>query len=54
MSLRKVGLDYLPDDIKRPGKYDKIQGLVIPLDYVKADWLPKAVQDTADIRKAQA
>ena len=54
MSLREVGLDYLPDDIKRPGKDDKIQELVIPLDYVKADWLPKAVQDTADIRKAQA
>ena len=54
MSLREVGRDYLPDDIKRPGKDDKIQELVIPLDYVKADWLPKAVQDTADIRKAQA
>ncbi len=31
-----------------------VQELVIPLDYVKEDWLPKAVQDTADIRKAQA
>ena len=51
MSLREVGLDYLPDDIKRPGKDDKIQELVIPLDYVKADWLPEAVQDTANIRR---
>ena len=51
MSLREVGLDYLPDDIKRPGKEDKIQELVIPFDYVRADWLPRAVQDTADIRK---
>ena len=51
LSLREVGIDYLPDDIKRPGKEDKIQELVIPFDYVRADWLPRAVQDTADIRK---
>ena len=51
MSLREVGLDYLPKDIKRPGKEDKIQELVIPLDYAKAGWLPKAVRDTAEIRK---
>ena len=51
MSLREVGLDYLPKDIKRPTKEDKIQELVIPLDYANADWLPKAVQDTAAIRK---
>ena len=51
MSLREVGLDYLPDDIKRPGKEDKIQELDIPFDYVRAEWLTKAVQDTADIRK---
>ncbi|SDB62843.1 hypothetical protein SAMN02910263_03431 [Butyrivibrio sp. INlla16] len=51
MSLREVGLDYLPDDIKRPGKDNTIQELVIPLHYVKADWLPKAVQDTANIRR---
>ncbi len=51
MSLREVGLDYLPKDIKRPTKEDKIQELVIPLDYANAAWLPKAVQDTADIRK---
>ena len=54
MSLREVGLDYLPDDIKRPGKEDKIQELVIPFDYVRAEWLTKAVQDTADIRKTLA
>ena len=51
MSLREVGLDYLPKDIKRPTKEDIIQELVIPLDYAYADWLPKAVQDTAAIRK---
>ena len=51
MSLREVGLDYLPDDIKRPTPEDKIQELVIPLDYAKAEWLPKAVQDTAEIRR---
>ena len=51
MSLREVGLDYLPDDIKRPSKEDSIQELVIPFDYVNSDWLPRAVQDTADIRR---
>lgn len=51
MSLREVGLTYLPEDIKRPAKGDKIQELVIPFDYVNADWLAKAVQDTAVIRK---
>ena len=51
LSLREVGLDYLPDDIKRPRKEDKIQELVIPFDYVNAEWLPRAVRDTADIRK---
>ena len=51
LSLREVGLDYLPDDIKRPDKNDKIQELVIPLDYANAEWLTKAVKDTADIRK---
>ena len=53
LSLREVGLTYLPNDIKRPGKADKIQELVIPFDYVNADWLPRAVQDTADLRKNQ-
>ena len=51
LSLREVGLDYLPGDLKRPDKNDKIQELVIPLDYANAEWLPKAVQDTANIRK---
>ena len=51
MSLREVGLDYLPPDVKRPGPEDKIRELVIPLDYASADWLPRAVQDTADRRK---
>ena len=51
LSLREVGLTYLPIEIKRPNPEDKIQELVIPLDYVDAEWLSKAVQDTADIRK---
>lgn len=50
LSLREVGLEYLPEEIKRPGKEDKIRELTIPFDYVNADWLPRAVQDTADIR----
>ena len=51
LSLHEVGLNYLPDDIKRPNPDDSIQELVIPLDYVTSEWLPKAVQDTANIRK---
>ncbi len=51
LSLREVGLTYLPKEIKRPSPEDKIQELVIPLDYVDAEWLSKAVRDTADIRK---
>lgn len=51
MSLKEVGLDYLPDDINRPTPKDSIQELVIPFDCVNAEWLPKAVQDTANIRK---
>jgi len=53
LSLREVGLDYLPDDIKRPVSEDKMQELVIPLDYVNAEWLPREVQDTAVIRKQE-
>ena len=53
LSLREVGLDYLPDDIKRPGKQDNIRETVIPFDYVDAEWLPRAVQETADIRKGK-
>ena len=51
MSLREVGLDYLPEEIHRPTPEDNIQELVIPFDCVDAEWLPRAVQDTADIRK---
>ncbi len=51
LSLREVGLTYLPKEIKRPSPEDKIQELVIPLDYVDAKWLSKAVQDTEDNRK---
>ena len=54
LSLREVGLDYLPEDIKRPAKGDRIQELVIPLDYVNAEWLPRAVQDTAERRKKKS
>ena len=53
LSLREVGLSYLPDDIKRPAENDKKRGLVIPLDYANAVWLPRAIQDTADFRKKQ-
>ena len=53
LSLREVGLNYLSEDIKRPTPEDKIQELVIPFDYVDAEWLPNAVQDTANIRKRE-
>ncbi|MBR4394877.1 MAG: hypothetical protein IKT01_00575 [Eubacteriaceae bacterium] len=53
LSLREVGLGYLPDEIKRPDKHDRIQEIVIPFDYVDAEWLPKAVRDTANIRKGK-
>ena len=45
LSLREVGLDYLPERIKRPTKEDSIQELVISLDDVSSDWLPRAVED---------
>ncbi|MBP5311797.1 MAG: hypothetical protein J6112_03065 [Clostridia bacterium] len=51
LSLREVGLNYLPEDIKRPAPEDKIQELIIPFDYVTAEWLPRSVQDTANIRR---
>ena len=54
LSLREVGLTYLPSDIRRPSKDDRIQELVIPFDYVTADWLSRAVQDTADRRKRKS
>lgn len=52
-SLREVGLSYLPKDLKRPSSGDKIQEIVIPLDYYHCEWLRRAVQDTANLRKAQ-
>lgn len=48
-SLREVGLDYLPDGLKRPSPGDSIQEIVIPLDYSGCEWLPRAVQDTSRI-----
>ena len=51
LSLREVGLTFIPEEIKRLTPKDKIQELVIPFDYIGAEWLPKAVQDTADLRK---
>ena len=54
LSLREVGLDYLPEEIKRPDRHDKVQELVIPLDYANADWLSRAVQDTSDYRKGKS
>ena len=53
LSLREVGLDYIPPDIRRPAPGDRIQEYVVPLDYASAEWLPRAVQDTARLR-AQA
>ena len=52
-SLREVGLSYLPEDLKRPSPEDQIQEIVIPLDDCNCDWLPRAVQDTANMRKAK-
>ena len=51
-SLREVGLTYLPGDLKRPAPADQVQEIPIPLDYCQCHWLPRAVQDTADRRKA--
>ena len=50
LSLREVGLTYLPKELKRPLKTDRIQEIVIPFDYVDCDWLRNAIQDTADFR----
>ena len=50
-SLREVGLSYLPGDLKRSVPDDKIQEIVIPLHCSNCEWLPRAVQDTANIRK---
>ena len=52
-SLREVGLPYLPRNLKRPSPGDACQEIVIPLDDCNSEWLPRAVQDTAAIRKAK-
>ena len=51
LSLREVGLPYLPEHLKRPKPGDRIQEIPIPLDECNSGWLPRAVQDTADARK---
>ena len=50
-SLREAGLAYLPDALKRPEPGDRVQEIPIPLDYSGCEWLPRAVQDTANARK---
>lgn len=50
-SLRETGLNYIPEGAKRPLPSDSIQEIVIPLDEYSAEWIPKAVLDTADILK---
>lgn len=51
LSLREVGLPYLPPELKRPAPGDSIQEIPIPLSCCGAAWLPRAVQDTANRRK---
>lgn len=51
LSLREVGLSYLPPALKRPAPGDAVQEIVIPLEYCGCEWLPRAVQDTARLRK---
>ena len=53
LSLREVGLAYLPPTLKRPNPADAIQEIPIPMEYCGCEWLPRAVQDTAKIRKAE-
>lgn len=50
-SLYEVGLSYLPSELKRPLPGDGCHEIVIPLDCCNSEWLPRAVQDTADRRK---
>ncbi len=52
-SLREVGLSCFPRDLKRPTRKDRIQEIVIPFDYCNAEWIPKAVQETANVMKAR-
>lgn len=51
LSLREVGLSYLPSALKRPTPADTIQEIPISVEYSGCAWLPKAVQDTAKIRE---
>lgn len=53
LSLREVGLSYLPPELKRPKPEDAIQEIPLSLEYAGCAWLPRAVQDTAKIRKAE-
>lgn len=53
LSLREVGLPDLPQNLKRPAPSDRIQEIVIPLEYAGCDWLRRAVQATAEIRKTE-
>lgn len=53
LSLREVGLTDLPQNLKRPSPSDRIQEIVIPLEYAGCDWLRRAVQATAQIRKTE-
>lgn len=41
----------IPQEVDYESPTDKIQESLIPFDYVAAEWLPKAVQDTAKIWK---
>ncbi len=50
LSLREVGLDYIPAEIRRPAPGDSVQEYVVTLDYASAEWLPRAVEDTARLR----
>ncbi len=54
LSLREVGLPYLPQDLRRPAPTDAIQEICIPLEYSGCAWFPRAVADTAKIRRAQS
>ena len=53
LSLREVGLNYIPADIARPKKGDRVQEYVIPEKYAGDEWLKTAVIDTAKKRKTK-
>ena len=52
-SLREVGLSYLPKELKRPHIGDSVREIVIPMEYMEADWLKAAVKDTASIMQTR-